>query len=108
MDEATPFSGADRWLLIEGARVLDEAADVDRPAMRDVLVANDRIVSVSDPAEPNARKNAVIDRAARGDSQTAIRIDGRGKLLIPGLVNAHYHSHDTLAKGRFEDLPFDV
>ena len=29
-------------------------------------------------------------------------------LLIPGLVNAHYHSYDVLAKGRFEDIPFDV
>jgi 5-methylthioadenosine/S-adenosylhomocysteine deaminase len=29
-------------------------------------------------------------------------------LLIPGLVNAHYHSYDVLSKGRFEDMPFDV
>ena len=35
-------------------------------------------------------------------------IDGAGKLLIPGLINAHYHSYDVLSKGRFEDMPFDV
>nr|BFE98244.1 hypothetical protein GCM10020185_87800 [Pseudomonas brassicacearum subsp. brassicacearum] len=27
--------------------------------------------------------------------------DGRGKLLIPGLINAHHHSHDRFDKGRF-------
>ncbi len=35
-------------------------------------------------------------------------IDAHGMLVIPGLINAHYHSHDMLSKGRFEDMPFDV
>ena len=35
-------------------------------------------------------------------------IDARGKLVIPGFVNAHYHSYDVLAKGLLEDMPFDV
>ena len=26
-------------------------------------------------------------------------IDTRGRLAIPGLINAHYHSHDTLCRG---------
>jgi cytosine/adenosine deaminase-related metal-dependent hydrolase len=35
-------------------------------------------------------------------------IDAEGKLLIPGLVSAHYHSHDTLLRGMFEQLPLDA
>ena len=35
-------------------------------------------------------------------------LDAAGKLVIPGFVNAHYHSHDVMAKGLFEELPFDV
>jgi 5-methylthioadenosine/S-adenosylhomocysteine deaminase len=35
-------------------------------------------------------------------------IEGRGKLVIPGFVNSHYHSYDVLAKGLLEDMPFDV
>ena len=27
---------------------------------------------------------------------------------MPGFVNAHYHSHDVMAKGLFEEMPFDV
>ena len=27
---------------------------------------------------------------------------------MPGFVNAHYHSHDALLKGMFEEMPFDI
>ena len=35
-------------------------------------------------------------------------IDAGNKLVVPGFVNAHYHSHDVLMKGLFEELPFDI
>ena len=35
-------------------------------------------------------------------------IEAQGKLVLPGFVNAHYHSYDVLAKGLLEDMPFDV
>src|SRR5947207_7499214 len=35
-------------------------------------------------------------------------IDAAGKLVVPGFVNAHYHSHDVMAKGLFEEMPFDI
>jgi 5-methylthioadenosine/S-adenosylhomocysteine deaminase len=27
---------------------------------------------------------------------------------VPGFVNAHYHSHDAMLKGMFEEMPFDI
>ena len=35
-------------------------------------------------------------------------IDAHGKLLMPGLVNAHLHSHDRFDKGRFDRLPLEI
>ena len=35
-------------------------------------------------------------------------IDARDRLVLPGFVNAHYHSHDTLLKGFFESIPLDL
>ena len=34
-------------------------------------------------------------------------IDGRNRLVMPGLVNAHYHSHDVRAR-QFRSLVLDV
>src|SRR3569623_13077 len=35
-------------------------------------------------------------------------VDASGKLIIPGLINAHYHSHDVMLRGQFEQLPLDA
>src|SRR5215218_1540295 len=93
--------------LIHGARVYDRALDVHRPAVRDVIVEGNRIASVSAPDEL-AETKAAITAAAAAKQPGAQVIDGRGKLLIPGLINAHYHSYDVLSKGRFEDMAFDI
>ncbi|WP_270933623.1 amidohydrolase family protein, partial [Falsiroseomonas oryzae] len=88
-------------LLIEGALVLDLEADPDRPTRADILVAGGRIAAVADgladPAHP----------ARAGLPPPARVLDGRRRLAIPGLVNAHYHSHDVLLKGMFEPLPLE-
>jgi 5-methylthioadenosine/S-adenosylhomocysteine deaminase len=94
-------------ILIRGARVYDRALDVHKPPVRDVIVAGDRIASVSLPDELPVEKQT-IDRAAAQGVPGGRVIDARDMLLIPGLVNAHYHSYDVLCKGRFEDMPFDV
>jgi cytosine/adenosine deaminase-related metal-dependent hydrolase len=81
-------------LLIKGARVYDHDGDVHQPAVADILIENRRIAAVgSDLGVP--------------DAATEI-IHATGKLAIPGFVNAHYHSHDVLAKGMFEDLPLEI
>ncbi len=99
--------GAAGPLMIRGARVYDRALDVHRPAVRDVIVDGNIIASVSAPEELAGRKAEIAQAASQGRPGFEV-IDGKDKLLIPGLVNAHYHSYDVLSKGRFEDIPFDV
>jgi cytosine/adenosine deaminase-related metal-dependent hydrolase len=97
----------DRLTLIRGARVYDRAGDIHRPPVRDVIIQGHRIASVTAPDELVEQKSRIADDAEHKRPNARV-IDGRDKLLIPGLVNAHYHSYDVLAKGRFEDMPFDV
>jgi 5-methylthioadenosine/S-adenosylhomocysteine deaminase len=93
-------------LLIRGGRVYRHDGDVDDPPVRDVLIQDSRIVSVTLPDEDAELKHETARRAT--DSSKAQVIDAQGKLVLPGFVNAHYHSYDVLAKGLLEDMPFDV
>jgi 5-methylthioadenosine/S-adenosylhomocysteine deaminase len=104
----SPFSGAksDREILIRGGRVYDHDGDIDDPSVHDILVRGSRIVSVTAPDEDSELKQEVVSRAAISDEARVI--EARGKLVIPGFVNSHYHSYDVLAKGLLEDMPFDV
>jgi cytosine/adenosine deaminase-related metal-dependent hydrolase len=77
-------------LLIRGGRVLDLEGDLDNPPVRDVLIEGNTIAAVAPQLEPEATI-----------------IDARGMLVVPGFVNAHYHSHDVLARGMFEDLALE-
>jgi cytosine/adenosine deaminase-related metal-dependent hydrolase len=90
-------------ILIRGGRVYDRAGDIHKPVFADVLVQGDRIAAVEAPDSPGVQE--LLQAAAQKDTRV---IDAAGKLVIPGLVNAHYHSYDVLSKGRFEDMPFDV
>lgn len=78
-------------LLVRGARLLDVEGNLDEPPVRDVLIRAGAIEAVGETLE--ARGARVIDAA--------------GMLAIPGFVNAHYHSHDVLARGMFEDLSLE-
>jgi len=61
--------------LIRGGRLVEGEADL--------LIRDDSIVEIGRPEVPPGTKE----------------IDARGKLLHPGLVNAHMHGHGNLAKG---------
>lgn len=97
---------ADRQLLIRGGRIYDHDGDIDDPVVRDVLVRGSRIASVTAPDEDLELKREIARRATVSDEAQVI--EARGKLVIPGFVNSHYHSYDVLAKGLLEDMPFDV
>ena len=70
-------------MLIRGGRVLAGAGNGLEPA--DVLVDGDRIRAVGPrlPAPADARV-----------------LDATDRLVLPGLVNAHTHGHNTLLKGQ--------
>lgn len=83
-------------LLITGGRVFRHGGDVHHPAIADVLIDSGRIAKI----EPNLADTGVVPAESI--------IDAHDKLVIPGLVDAHYHSHDVLLKGSFEPLPLDI
>ena len=82
-------------LIVRGARVLDPLEPQPRPAVRDIAIAGDRIAAVEPPEKVEAPAGAKV-------------LDARGMLAIPGLVSAHYHSHDTLLKGCFAPMPLEA
>ena len=69
--------------IIRGGRVLDARAH--RADAADVLITGDTITEIGAPG-----------LAAPSDATV---VDARGKLLHPGLINAHTHAHGNLAKG---------
>src|SRR6476659_10705817 len=74
--------------------VYDAAARDALTGPTDVLVDGDRISAVGDhlPASPEARI-----------------IDGGGRhLLVPGLINAHFHSPANHLKGSVRSLPLEL
>ena len=78
--------------LIKGARVLTPDGDPHLPAVQDILVRDGVIAEIG------------ADLAA-ADAEA---IEAGSMLAIPGFVNAHYHSHDTLAKGTMEETPLET
>jgi cytosine/adenosine deaminase-related metal-dependent hydrolase len=79
--------------LLRNAHVYDHDDSGDIPAVKDVLIEGDTILSVGPDLERGA-----------GNAE---QVDLSGYVLLPGFVNAHYHSHDTLAKGFFESMPLE-
>lgn len=82
-------------ILIKGARVLTFDQDDQDLEAADVLVDGRTIAAVgADLPVPDAPDLRVID--------------GRGKLVMPGLVNAHLHSPANLLKGAMDDAPLEI
>jgi len=76
-------------LLLKGGRVLDLDGDPHHPPVADVLIIDGRIAEIG----------------SSSDDQGALppeTIELRGKLIVPGFFNSHYHSHDVFLKGCFD------
>jgi guanine deaminase len=100
----SPYSS--NALLIKGGRVYDHAGDVDRPAISDILICDGKIAAVRPGiADAFAHNQPVPEIGGRALGEI---IDAADKLVIPGFVNAHYHSHDVLLKGCFETIPLEL
>src|SRR3954468_16109672 len=80
-------------LLVRGGQVYDHDGDVHKPPVADILIEGGNIVAVG-PDLPTDDVQEIID--------------ARDRLAVPGLINAHYHSHDTLCRGMFEELPLEM
>jgi guanine deaminase len=80
-------------ILLRGARALLGDGHAYDPRPLDVLVEGDRIAAI-EPA------------GALGGADEAV--DLRDRLLVPGLVNGHQHSHEHFQRGRTENLPLEL
>jgi 5-methylthioadenosine/S-adenosylhomocysteine deaminase len=80
-------------LLVSNGLVYDHDGDTDHPSRADILVRDGKIVQV-------APRIAIHDPAET--------LDASRMLVLPGFVNAHYHSHDVLMKGAWETLPLEI
>jgi 5-methylthioadenosine/S-adenosylhomocysteine deaminase len=82
-------------VLVKGGKVLDPHGELDQPPISDILILEGRI--------------AAIGPKGSLDSSGATRvIDATGMLVTPGFINTHYHSHDVLLRGMFEQMPLEV
>lgn len=81
-----------RSLVLRGGYVLRSTHTQEVPVQADVLIIDGVITQIGQ-----------ID----GAPEEVEQFDAAGKLLIPGMINAHYHSHDTLAKGTLEEEPLE-
>ncbi len=81
-------------ILIRNATIVAmDAGHGAAPFAGDILIEGETIKAIGEAlvANPEARI-----------------IDGRGKLVMPGLVNAHTHSSETFLRGRYERMPLEI
>ena len=81
-------------ILIEGATII--AMDPEHgsePFEGNVLIEGERIAAVGATRE-----------GVRGDRI----ILGHGKLVIPGLINAHIHTPEAFGRGRYDNMPLET
>ncbi len=79
-------------LIVEGVRLVDGLADHPWPRA-DVFVDGAEIVAVVEHGArpPSAFRGGPAAAGDSGGDAPAIRIDGRGRTLLPGLIDAHAH-----------------
>jgi len=85
------------------------------PESHDLLISGGSVlrgVDVDSPLEPldiRIRDGVIVELAPRLERVPEDRdvLDATGKMLVPGMINSHSHSHDTLAKGTLEEEPLE-
>jgi len=84
-----------RRLLVTGGSVFRGTEIDDVPERTDVLIVDGVIADIG---------TNLADTLAGFEVDV---FDATGKLIVPGMINSHYHSHDTLAKGTLEEEPLE-
>jgi 5-methylthioadenosine/S-adenosylhomocysteine deaminase len=81
-------------MLIKGATILAmEQGAASKPFAGDLRITGDRIAEIGPDLVPAAGEQV---------------LDGRDRLVMPGLVNSHLHSGEALFKGRYDNLPLEL
>ena len=92
-EEALP---AGTTLLVKGGQALTPSANWHTPPLLDIAIAGDTIAGISAGYRIDGRPDLEV-------------IHARDHLVLPGFINAHYHSHDVLAKGTLEEeIPLET
>ncbi len=84
---------SDKRILLRGARALTGAGLQCSGEPVDLLVEDGRIGAIA---------------AAGSIHADAPAVDLSNRLLVPGLVNGHQHSHEHFQRGRTENLPLEL
>lgn len=92
IDQAQKLPGDRPTLVLANATIISLDERQPETISGDIVIANDRIVSVG-------------ERDNRGLPPGVEIIDCRGKIVMPGFVNAHLHTWQTGLRGACSDLP---
>jgi cytosine/adenosine deaminase-related metal-dependent hydrolase len=88
--------------IFRNARVLTmNAEDTEYP--RATVHVEDGVITVVDSTGDGSTGD--VGAAASADARD---IDAAGHLLMPGLINAHFHSSANHLKGSFDSLPLEI
>jgi 5-methylthioadenosine/S-adenosylhomocysteine deaminase len=80
--------------LIRGGTILAMGGPQgDEPFVGDILIENTRIAAIGPRLDAADMKDV---------------IDGRDRIVMPGLVNGHLHSSEQFFKGRYEKMPLEI
>jgi 5-methylthioadenosine/S-adenosylhomocysteine deaminase len=79
--------------LLRGATAIVGNSLTYDPRALDILIEGDKITAIE-----TAGTVSVADEI----------IDLSGKMLVPGLINGHQHSHEHFQRGRTENLPLEL
>lgn len=86
--------------------------EVDLLVAGGVVLTADRDWNIYDPGAVAVDEGAIVGLGPREEVERAYRgrerIDAHGKLVMPGLINAHTHAPMTLFRGIADDLPLET
>jgi 5-methylthioadenosine/S-adenosylhomocysteine deaminase len=79
-----------------------------RILIRRALVLIDADHSPLSNADILIDRNQIMAIAPHLTAPDAEEIDASGLLIVPGLINGHFHSHEHFHKGRYDNLPLEL
>ena len=91
-------------LVIKGGKVYGPDGDPHDPPVADIYIQGSKIVAIAEHA-PGGGGPAPPEGFDAADTEI---VEAAEKLVMPGFVNAHYHSHDAFLKGFFEPTPLEM